>query len=227
MLTILLRPGPLFLAPGVTWLVAYPVLPWFGIMALGYAFGEILIKERWSRIRITTWLGLGATLAFVLLRALGIYGDPTQFQVQSSAGMTLVAFLNCQKYPPSLLYTLMTLGPGLLMLAGLDATEGEIALHGHRASGARRFLVTLGRVPLFYYLLQWPLIHVLAVVTGALAGQPLPLFAPPFDYPRGYGYSLPFVYLMWVLVVAILSIPCRWYAAFKLRRRDVTWLSYV
>jgi uncharacterized membrane protein len=226
-LTILLRPGPLFLAPGVTWIVAYPVLPWFGIIALGYAFGEILIKERWSRIRITTCLGLGTTLAFALLRAWGVYGDPAQFQVQSSAGMTLVAFLDCQKYPPSLLYTLMTLGPGLLLLAGLDATEGEIALHGQRVSGAHRFLVTLGRVPLFYYLLQWPLIHVLAVVTGALAGQPLPVFAPPFDYPPGYGYSLPFVYMMWVLVVAILYIPCRWYAALKLRRRDLTWLSYV
>jgi uncharacterized membrane protein len=226
-IVILFRPGPLFLAPGVTWLVAYPLLPWFGIMALGYAFGEVLMKERWSRVRTTAALGLGASLAFVLLRAWAVYGDPTPFRVQDSLAKTVIAFLNCQKYPPSLLYVLMTLGPGLLLLAGLDATEGEIALHRQRASVVRQALVTLGRVPLFYYLLQWPVIHVLTIAVGELSGQRVPWFKSPFEYPPGYGYGLPFVYLMWAVVVAVLYIPCRWYAGLKRRRRDWTWLSYV
>ena len=138
-----------------------------------------------------------------------------------------MAFLNCQKYPPSLLYALMTLGPGLLVLAGLDATEGAIATHGRRAGAVRRALVTLGRVPLFYYVLQWPVIHVMASLVNTLAGQPVHLVLRPFDGPLRVGYSLPFVYLMWALVVAILYVPCRWYAGLKLRRKDWTWLSYL
>ena len=116
-----------------------------------------------AQVRLTAALGLAATIAFVVLRALAVYGDPVPFRLQETAARNVMAFLNCQKYPPSLLYTLMTLGPGLLVLAGLDATEGAIATHGRRAGAVRRALVTLGRVPLFYYLLQWPVIHILVI----------------------------------------------------------------
>jgi uncharacterized membrane protein len=224
---VLLRPGAVSLAPGVTWFVGYPLLPWFGIMALGYAFGEVLVRERWSRVRITAVIGLAATAAFVLLRASGVYGDPNSFQVQSTAVKTVLAFLNCQKYPPSLLYVFMTLGPGLLILAALDATEGEIALHGRPASLVRQVLVTLGRVPLFYYLLQWPVIHLLAIFANELAGTPIQWFTFPVAYGLNAGYSLPLVYLMWALSVAVVYLPCRWYAGLKRRHKEWAWLTYL
>jgi hypothetical protein len=113
------------------------------------------------------------------------------------------------------------------MLAALDVSEGAIALNGRRASVLRRALVTLGRVPLFYYVLQWPVIHVMAKVVNSLAGRPIPWTFAPFGASPGYSYSLPIVYLMWVLVVAILYVPCRWYAKLKQRRKDWTWLSYL
>jgi uncharacterized membrane protein len=223
---MLLRPGRIFLADGITWFVAYPLLPWFGIMALGYAFGPVLLRDRVERVRLTAAFGLAATIAFLVLRASALYGDPQLFHVQDTPTRTLMAFLNCQKYPPSLLYALMTLGPGLLVMAALDASERAVALHGGRTSLLRQVLVTLGRVPLFYYLLQWPLIHVMTIVVNRLAGHTIAWTSGPFDTVLP-GYSLPFVYLMWVVAVAILYVPCRWYAAFKLRRKDWTWLSYV
>ncbi|MFO0889257.1 MAG: heparan-alpha-glucosaminide N-acetyltransferase domain-containing protein [Isosphaeraceae bacterium] len=223
---LLFRRGLIQFTDGIAWFVAYPLLPWFGIMALGYAFGPILLRDRGERVRLTAAIGLAASVAFVLIRALSVYGDPQPFQVQEGPARTLMAFLNCQKYPPSLLYALMTLGPGLLLLAGLDATEGAIAVHGRRAGGLRRFLVMLGRVPLFYYLLQWPLLHVLAVVVNRMAGQGVPWTSTPFDGSLPV-HDLPFVYAMTALTVAILAIPCRWYARLKLRRKEWTWLSYL
>jgi uncharacterized membrane protein len=222
---ILLRPGQITLAPGIAWISAYPLLPWFGIMALGYAFGEVLVRDRASRVRLTAALGLVATLAFVGLRAMAEYGDPVPFKIQDTTARNVMAFLNCLKYPPSLLYTLMTLGPGLLVLAGLDATEGAIARHGRRAGAVRRALVTLGRVPLFYYLLQWPVIRILVIAVNALAGESIPWTGDPFDL-RLPAYGLPFVYLMWAVAVAILYVPSRWFAGLRLRRKDLTWLSY-
>jgi uncharacterized membrane protein len=223
---ILLRPGQITLAPGIAWISAYPLLPWFGIMALGYAFGEVLVRDRASRVRLTAALGLAATLAFVGLRALAVYGDPVPFKLQDTTAGNVMAFLNCLKYPPSLLYTLMTLGPGLLVLAGLDASEGAIARHGRRAGTVRRALVTLGRVPLFYYLLQWPVIRILVIAVNTLAGETIPWTGPPFDL-RLPAYDLPFVYLMWAAAVAILYVPSRWFAGLRLRRKDLAWLSYL
>jgi hypothetical protein len=88
-------------------------------------------------------------------------------------------------------------------------------------------LITLGRVPLFFYVLQWPVIRILAIIMGRLAGTPVAWSGSPFDAPPGDGFSLPFVYLMWLVVLVILYFPCRWYAQLKRRRRDLTWLSYL
>jgi uncharacterized membrane protein len=229
LVTLLLRPGVLVPAPGVSWIVGYPILPWFGMMALGYGFGEILVKARPTRIRITAALGIAAVLTFVVLRVLGVYGDPVPFRTQETTVKTVLAFLNCQKTPPSLLFVLMTLGPGLLLLALLEATEPteDETDPSVQASAPRRALMTLGRVPLFFYLLQWPVIHLLANVVGELSGHRIPWFDWYTRYPDGHGYSLPFVYLMWGVVVAILYFPSRWYAGLKRRRKDLTWLSYV
>jgi uncharacterized membrane protein len=226
LITLLLRPGPLAIAPGVTWFVAYPLLPWFGIMALGYAFGEVLVQERRSRLRITAGLGLVLVLAFFAIRASGLYGDPSPWTVQDTPIKTALSFFNCQKYPPSLLYVLMTLGPGLLMLAGLDAAEGGIARSPWWSRPAW-FLDTLGRVPLFFYVLQWPLIHLLTIAVNVAVGNSIPWFDWSFAYPPGYGFSLGVVYAVWAVAVAILFWPCRWFAELRRRRRDLRWLSYL
>jgi hypothetical protein len=174
------------------------------------------------------WLGVGLTIAFVLLRAANVYGDPEPWTTQSRGVLfTFFSFLNLQKYPPSLLYLLMTLGPALLLLAIFDRA-GE-------PGRLQRPVLVFGRVPLFYYLLHLPLIHLLALgYSYAKFGGPTGLFTmEPFVaaftssplYPPDYGISLPGVYLVWLLVIALLYLPCRWFAKLKQRRRDA-WLSY-
>jgi len=194
-------------------------------MAAGYAFGAVLKRERVERRRIVLWLGVGLTAAFVLLRAVDLYGDPRPWSAQPTALFTLFSFLNCSKYPPSLLYLLMTLGPSLIALAAFDRDLGRWA----------RPIIVFGRVPLFFYLLHIPLIHGVAVLLSYLRyGRADWLFTvPPFwareaanAYPPDYGYGLGGVYLIWLAVVLALYLPCRWFADLKQRRRD-PWLSYL
>jgi uncharacterized membrane protein len=200
-------------------LIVYPLVPWIGVMALGYAFKDVMRKSAEERSRIALLLGLCACIGFVVLRATNFYGDPQRWSVQRSAGFTLMSFLNCTKYPPSLHYLLMTLGPLLVTLALFDRNG---------VGSWARPLVIYGRVPLFYYLLQWPVIHVLALAIAVSVGQPYQFLlgaAPIFAAPEGYGFGLPVVYTMWLLVVLLLLPPCAWFAELKRRRRDV-WLSY-
>jgi uncharacterized membrane protein len=232
MTTMLLRPGPLPVGPGVFWMVAYPLLPWFGIMALGYAFGPVLTLRQPLRLKITAGLGLALCVGFVLLRALNVYGDPgvgdgpDSWTSQRDPVKFVLAFLNCLKYPPSLLFDMMTLGLGLLLLAAFEAAERLTMRLGH-VGAVRRFLITYGRVPLFFYLLHWPLIHVLAIGVIRAEGRPIPWTEWPLEYPPDVGYSLGFVYLMWALVVGIMYGPCAWFAQFRRRHRDWKWLGYL
>ncbi|MDT7779166.1 MAG: hypothetical protein QOC99_1678 [Acidobacteriota bacterium] len=213
--------------PGFFWLSAYPLIPWVGVMAVGYAFGELLTLERERRRRILFRLGGACVVLFVVLRALNVYGDPTPWAAQGrGAWFTFLSFLNTQKYPPSLLFLLMTLGPSIIALALFDRAEGR-----EGGALARPFIV-FGRVPMFYYLLHVPLMHLVALAFAyakygraewlfmnfALPGQ------PPLE-PPGYGYDLWVVYLIWLGVVAALYPLCRWFAGVKSRRRDA-WLSY-
>ena len=164
-------------------------------------------------------LGLGASLIllFVALRATNFYGDPHPWSPRQDALFTVLSFLNCQKYPPSLLYLLMMLGPALLALSVFERGLGRLG----------RPLLMFGRVPLFFYLLQWYAAHLLAVVVNAALGRPASwlLRGAPWNAPQGYGYSLGVVYLMWIVVLVLLYPPCRWFAVLKRRRRDA-WLSY-
>lgn len=225
--TLLFRPGFLTLAPGVNWLIGYPLLPWFGIMALGYAFGEVLVKPRPTRIRVTAVVGVSATVAFVLLRSSNVFGNPTLWAWQSSFVRTVLSFINCQKQPPSPLYVLMTLGPGLLMLAVFDALLSGAPGDSRRMNPVWRFLDILGRVPLFFYILQWVVIHLLTLVVNAIAGKAIPVFDWSIAYPPDYGYGLPLVYVCWIVAVAALFGPCWWFAGLRRRRRDIRWLSYL
>ena len=224
---LLARPGGLVVGP-VRFQVAYPLLPWFGVMAAGFAFGEVLMLAPRPRSRVTLALGMALSVLYVLLRAWNGYGDPSPWKSYDSAARTLLSFLNCQKYPPSLQYVLMALGPGLVFLAGfLALTAGRREAPGSWTDGPRRVTATLGRVPLFYYLLQWPVVHLLANIAALLSGQPIRWSVWSFDYPAGYGYGLPVVYAMWALTIALVYFPCRWFAGYKRRHRDAAWLSYL
>jgi uncharacterized membrane protein len=200
--------------------IMYPLLPWIGVMAAGYAFGAIVTIERPLRRRLFMAIGLGMTAAFFVVRALNVYGDPEPWSVQRTPLFTLLSFLNVEKYPPSLDFVLITLGPAIALLAYLD--------RDWEPGGVDTWLITFGRVPLFYFLLHWQIVHLLAVLVGLARGDDVRWMfkVPPFDAPEGYGFSLPVVYLVWAAVVIGVYPVCRWFAALKQRRRDIWWLSY-
>jgi uncharacterized membrane protein len=162
-------------------------------------------------------LGAGATLAFILIRALQIYGDPNPWQPQPSIASTVMDFINTTKYPPSLLFLLMTLGPAMMLCAVVDRIPAAIT----------RPFTTYGRVPFAFYVAHFYLIHLVAVLLGMAqgfaAGQMLTM---TFFFPRGYGVGLPAVYILWLVVVLALYPLCVWMRDLKDRRTD-WWLSYL
>jgi uncharacterized membrane protein len=221
--TILHSPNFIVATPQHSVFVAYTLIPWVGVTAVGYGLGQIYAWASDRRRTLLLRAGLAVTAAFVVLRGINIYGDPVRWSTQKSAAFTVLSFLNTNKYPPSLLFLLMTLGPALLFLWAVDG-------------GTPRFLrpaLVLGKVPMFYYLLHFPLIHVLAVVMCyARYGQAHWMFESPtidkfpFTQPPGWGFSLAIIYLIWASVVIALYPLCRWFAALKQRRSDA-WLSYL
>jgi uncharacterized membrane protein len=197
--------------------IIYPLVPWIGVMALGYALGPITRLERSRRRRTFLWLGLALTAAFIVLRAVNGYGDPAPWEPQGSPVYTVLSFLNTTKYPPSLLYLLMTLGPTFVLLSVLDRAPGPVA----------RFFTVYGRVPFFYYILHFYLIHLLALAAAAMTGFDVRDFLTlGLFFPKGYGFSLGVTYLIWIGVVLALYLPCRWFAGVKARRPE-GWLSYL
>lgn len=219
--TILHVHGAITLSSRFTLIILYPLLPWIGVMTFGYLFGALFQEETGIRRRHLFWWGLGVTAAFVLLRAANFYGDPYPWHSQKSVLFTLFDFIRCEKYPPSLLYVLMTLGPAILALAWLDQARRKW----------RRPFIVIGRVPLFFYVLHIPLIHGLAIALAyAKYGNADWLLVAPWGEgpqpPPDYGYSLTGVYVIWLVVVLLLYPACAWFAALKQRRRD-PWLSYL
>jgi uncharacterized membrane protein len=195
--------------------VLYSLVPWIGVMALGYAFGAVMKMERERRLKICLLLGFGALEAFVVLRAAKWYGDPRPWD-----GVSGLRFLNTTKYPASAQFLLMTLGPTIALVPLLERAKGRLA----------RILIVFGRVPLFYYVLHIPLIHAAACVVSLARGGRVdpwlftnhPMMPPPA--PPGYAWSLPLLYGVTAVVVAILYFPCRWFGALKARRNDA-WLQ--
>jgi uncharacterized membrane protein len=220
--TVLHQPGMLRVG-GMSALVAYPLIPWFAVMAAGFCFGRVLLLDRERRRRWMIRIGLSATIAFLLLRGINKYGDPQPWS--GSAPLTIaLSFLRCTKYPPSLDFLLMTLGPALLLLAWFE---------GVRISDVNPLLV-FGRVPLFYFVIHLYVIHGLAVLFAliryggaAFMFQPLPSMGGSLkNYPADFGYGLGVVYLVWFAVVALLYPLCLWFARLKNRRSD-WWLGYL
>jgi uncharacterized membrane protein len=221
--SILHSPGFVVNTPRHVVFAAYPLIPWVGVTAVGYALGQIY---RWDAERRRAFLlrvGLALTAAFIVLRAINLYGDPSRWAPQKTALFTVLSFLNTTKYPPSLLFLLMTLGPALIFLRWVDAGTPR----------SLRPALVIGKVPMFYYIVHFALIHLLAVVVCyARYGSAHWMFESPdlghypYSAPPGWGYSLPVVYLVWALVVVAMYPVCRWFAALKQRRSDA-WLSYL
>ncbi len=201
---------------GHHWFVIYPLLPWIGVMAAGYAFGAVMRLPEAERRRWLWTLGLAMMAAFIILRASNLYGDPRPWSPQPRAGYSLLSFVNTQKYPPSLLYTLMTLGPAIVALALLD---GIRVSPGH-------FVVVFGRVPMFFYLIHLFALHIPSwIYFGSKYGARV-LYLGFGDKPAGYGLPLWAAYVAWMLAVVALYPLCRWYAGVKARSTSV-WLSYL
>ena len=198
--------------PGEGWggFVLYPLVPWIGVMALGYAIAPIFERER--RARLCAALGVALLVVFVIVRAIDRYGDLVPWTHQATATRTVMSFLDVAKYPPSLDYLLATIGLGLILLAALEHLRGPVA----------DVLRTIGRVPLFYYVLHLLLISTTILVAFLIARGKW----PSQDNVAGWGTGLPGVYAIWIATVAALYLPCRWFAGVKQRRRD-WWLGYL
>jgi uncharacterized membrane protein len=214
--------GPIQFGPqGPSLIVLYSIIPWIGVMAAGYGFAQVLTLEPARRNRLCWQIGLGGTALFLLLRGLNLYGDPNPWG-GSDGRPALLSFVNTNKYPASLLFLLMTLGPTVALVPMADRARGAMA----------QGLTVFGRVPFFYYMLHIPLIHVLAVIVSKVRlGTVSPwLFAnhpmgsgPP---PDGYAWSLALLYVVWAVAIALLYLACRWFAGLKARRQD-WWLKYI
>ena len=204
---------------------AYPVIPWIGVMALGYCLGNIYKKqvapERRKKILITS--GFSAILLFVLLRYINVYGDASHWSPQKSSLFTILSFLKVSKYPPSLLYLLVTIGPGLLFLAFSEKSRSWLSEQ----------IKVIGRVPMFYYLVHLYLIHIAAMIATSFCGHKWSdmislntwvSFEPKL---KGYGFSLGTVYFVWISLIVILYFLCKWYDKYKLAHKEKWWLSYL
>jgi uncharacterized membrane protein len=204
--------GPFYLV------IIYPLLAWVGVITLGFGLAGLFELPQERRNKVLLRVGLALTAAFLLLRAFDVYGDPNPWHLHpGNMAATVIDFLTTTKYPPSLAFLLMTLGPAALLCALADQFTGKV----------KDALVMFGRVPFGFYIPHFFLIHALSVLLGVIqgygAGQFMTVF---FYYPKGFGVGLPGVYAIWILVVALMYPFCRWYAGVKARRRD-WWLSYL
>jgi len=205
----------LSLAPGHVVFVSYPLVPWLGVMALGYAFGPVIELSAEQRRALCFRLGIGLTLGFLALRGLNLYGDPTPWTAQPAPLFTVLSFLNCEKYPPSLDYLLMTLGPALLVLGSVSFSAPWL-----------RFAVVFGQVPLLFYVLHLFLLRVVSLPVAVARFGGLALAPPPTGTGASPELPLPFTYLAWAVTLLLLYPVCRWYARLKATRRS-SWLRYL
>lgn len=221
--------GPIQFGPnGPSLIVLYSIIPWIGVMAAGYAFGTIVVMEPAQRKKFCLLIGLAAVGLFLVLRGFNLYGDPRPWHAgvaghNGAPGMPAwLSFLNTSKYPASLSFLLMTLGPIITLIPLVEGLHGVLA----------GWITVFGRVPFFYYMLHIPLIHAMALAVSEFRlGMVSPwLFTnhpmgnpPP---PEGYVWSLPLLYLIWGIAIVLLYFVCRWFAALKARRDD-WWLRYL
>lgn len=199
--------------------VAYPIVPWVGVMALGYVLAGVYQRDAARRRSVLIWSGVAAVVLFVLLRSINGYGNAAPWSAQHTPALTIASFLNVLKYPPSLQFLLMTLGPALVALALTERARRGVA----------EWLSVYGRVPLFFYVTHIFVAHAAAVVLALVQRGELrriPVVTDPGSIPPWYGLSLPGVYVVWAIVVILLYYPCRQFAQLKETRGD-WWLRYM
>jgi uncharacterized membrane protein len=204
--------------------VGYPLLPWIGTMFLGYSFGSLYLPsvDAGQRKKLLLQLGTAATLLYIILRITDVYGEPYKWATQESGAFTLLSFMNVTKYPPSLLYLLITLGPSLIFLGLSENLKGKIA----------QYVISLGRVPMFYYIVHIAFVHFIALFAAKATGfdfSDMVFNTWVTDSPnlKGYGFSLGITYLVWIAVVLVLMPLCIWYDGYKIRNKEKWWLSYL
>ncbi|MFN3754847.1 DUF1624 domain-containing protein [Flavobacterium sp.] len=210
---------------GHTIVFAYSLLPWIAVMSLGYCFGSLYDSsfEAKKRIRILNGLGIGSIALFFILIAFNTYGDPVKWTNYGDTSKTLMSIFNISKYPPSLLYLLMTLGCSFLFLANSEKLKGKVI----------NFFCIFGRVPFFYYIIHLYLIHLLAILAAEFSGYgwqimvSMPTFVTRVEALKGYGFNLVTVYLIWILVILLLYPLCKKFDAYKQNHKEKWWLSYL
>ncbi len=221
----LLHDQNFFMWQGKNILVGYPILPWIGVMALGYCMG-VLYTPSFSAEKRKKWLaviGGSAIGLFILIRFSNVYGDPSHWSYQQSGVYTFLSFIKATKYPPSLLYILMTLGPAVLFLAFSENISNSLS----------KVVSVYGRVPMFYYILHIFFIHLFTLIAAGLFTDyswKLWILKQPLWFSedlKGYGFSLGIVYLVWLTIVIGLYPLCKWYDKYKTSHKEKKWLSYL
>ncbi len=222
-LSVLFRPNAFQLGRFFIF-VGYPILPWAGIMLLGYCFGSIYQSsfDQQKRKNLLLQLGIGTILLFVVLRSINIYGDPSAWETQPNAVYTFLSFINLTKYPPSLMYILAMLGPSFIFLSVSEKITGKLS----------EYIVALGRVPMFFYITHIYLIHILALIAAVATGfavsdMTFTTWITDSKNLKGYGFNLLTVYAVWIAVVLSLYPLCLWYERYKANHKEKWWLSYL
>lgn len=203
---------------------AYPILPWIFVMPLGYYFGAFYKPtfDRKFRIKTLFQIGIGLIISFFILQFINLYGDPYFYSKQDSWSLTVMSFFKITKYPPSLLYLLITIGPSIMILAFAEKWNGWLFDK----------LVIIGRVPMFFYIIHLYLIHLVALLAVIATGHNpsdmiIDIWVTLQPGLKGYGFNLGIVYLIWVILIIGLYPLCNWYNTYKKRNRDKWWLSYL
>ncbi|MFL5740188.1 MAG: DUF1624 domain-containing protein [Flavisolibacter sp.] len=220
--SLLFFPGPVALSVHRIGVMAYPPIPWLAIMLVGYGAGQFFVQPTALRRKSFLWVGISSLLLFFVLRMANVYGDSFPWAKQKDWVMTLLSFLNVTKYPPSLLFSLLTLGVMFLLLWTSE----------RRPSHFMKVTTTYGKVPLFYFVVHFYLIHL--ILLGVLLLQGISpaqwnFSSGSFGRPQGQpsGTSLGLVYVLWATVVAMLYYPCRWFGRYKAAHPHYTWLRYL
>ena len=223
--SLLHEPGPLTKASdGIIWFVAYPIIPWIAVMSLGYFLGLLYDKsfDGAKRKNILKIIGFSSIGLFLLLNYLNIYGDTYKWKHYENSLQTIMSFFNPNKYPPSLMYLLMTLGPVFLLLAYSEKIKGKVV----------NFFSVFGRVPFFYYIIHLYVIHFIALLVAEFTGfgwEKMILHDWLTELPelKGFGFSLVVVYVIWIFIIAMLYPICKWFDEYKMKHKDKWWLSYL
>ena len=207
-----------------TLLILYPFLPWTGLMMLGYCLGKVLQNNNVIyRKKFLVITGISVIVLFIILRFINVYGDPFRWSTQGNGFYTFLSFINASKYPPSLFFISMTIGPALLLLACWDNIQNTIT----------RIVSVYGRVPFFYFLTHFFLIHLFSAIAFFVRGHTFAEDAADLSTPfikfikEGEGVQLRYVYIIWLSIVIILYPVCKWYDNYKTRHKEKKWLSYI